>query len=168
MALIFLNMRMELWWANTKTPWKHKVCYAIDMWLTYYSFFMEAVVDCYTSTVKQLPKYYNVNRNGSTDQQSQGSISTYKFSKLIFIHFLTELVMRICSKIEAFLLGDHYIYSHKLFLLTMYWYNLLGESWCCSWSVTLGNKGLTNYFLKQENTRHTSSKLCFVALGSDS
>ena len=108
--------------SNTKTPWKHKLCYAIDMWLTYYSFFMEAVVDCYTSTVKQLPKYYNVNRNGSTDQQSQGPISTYKFSKLIFINFLTELVVRICSKIEAFLLGYHYIYSHKLFLLTMYWY----------------------------------------------
>ena len=32
-------------------------------------------------------------------------VSTYKFSKLISIHFLKELVERICSKIKVFSLG---------------------------------------------------------------
>ena len=42
-------------------------------------------------------------------------ISTNKFSILIPIHFLKEIVGRIWSKIKAFSLGDHFLDSLNLF-----------------------------------------------------
>ena len=42
----------------------------------------------------------------------QAPVSTYKFSKLISIHFLTELVERNCSRIKAFFLRlSFYLFS---------------------------------------------------------
>ena len=44
----------------------------------------------------------------------EAPLSTYKFSKLISIHSLKELVERIWEKIKAFFSDDHFINSHNL------------------------------------------------------
>ena len=63
-------------------------------------------------------------------------ISTYKISKLISIHFLTELIERICSKIKAFSLRWSLILlTFSLDCVSILW----GENWY--WSL-LGLKGL--------------------------
>jgi len=43
-------------------------------------------------------------------------MSTYKFSKLISIHFFKELVERIDNRSRHFLFGDHFMNSHNLSL----------------------------------------------------
>ena len=73
-------------------------------------------------------------------------VSTYKFSKLISIHFLKELVERFDDRSGHFLSGDHFINSHNVSLDNVW--ILLGENW--SWSL-LGLKGLIRTLLNADN-----------------
>ena len=58
-------------------------------------------------------------KGGST---GEAPISTYKFSRLISIHFLKELDERNCSEIKASSLWWSFLKFSQLFLLVVYWY----------------------------------------------
>ena len=49
------------------------------------------------------------------EAQVKPEFSMYKFSRLISIHFLKELVERNCSKIKASSFDDHFLNSVKFF-----------------------------------------------------
>ena len=86
--------------------------HALNRWVDFQKLYTELknINDWFESREETLSRFQRIVTQREfeialEDVKVGSPVSTYKFSKLISIHFLIDLVKRICSKIKEFSLG---------------------------------------------------------------